>query len=212
MKADTTKKIEKKKRIIETAYQLFSSMGISATAVDDVVKAAGIARGTFYLYFKDKSDLLEQLIFYKSGETMKELLRRAQTELDIRETDLLATVRRFAELYIDFYADHKDVMMVLNKNMTSFLRYFPTFFDEESEALYGDLLDRFEAYGYTRDQANRTVYIVVEMLSAVCADAVIYGEPFSLPELRGTLMDAAVTLIESGVKPRAETLSAGAAV
>ena len=42
MTADTTKKMEKKRRIIETAYQLFQSVGISATAVDDVVKAAGI--------------------------------------------------------------------------------------------------------------------------------------------------------------------------
>ena len=214
MKTETSRKIEKKKRIIETACQLFISMGISATAVDDVVKAAGIARGTFYLYFKDKSDLLEQLIFYKSTEAMKELLRRTQTALAETEsdTDFLSTVRLFVSQYIDFYSDKKDVMMVLSKNMTSFLRYFPSFFDEEAETLYGGLLQRFETYGYTQDAANRTIYIVVEMLSAVCADALIYGRPFSLDELREPLTQAAVTLIERGAAERPAMLPAEKAV
>lgn len=69
------KKLEKKMKIIETAFSLFQQNTVSATAIDDVVKSAGIARGTFYLYFKDKSDLLEQIIMYKSTECMRIMLR-----------------------------------------------------------------------------------------------------------------------------------------
>ena len=199
MDAAKTKKIEKKKKIIETAYQLFKSAGISATAVDDVVKSAGIARGTFYLYFKDKSDLLEQLVFYKSTETMMELLRQAGSELSAGALDFLSMVRRFVEIYIRFYADHKDVMMVLNKNMTSFLRSFPNLFDEEAQAIYDQILGYFIDYGYTEEKANKMIYIVIEMLSAVCADAILYGEPFSLEALREPLSASAVLLIENGV-------------
>ena len=194
-----TKKIEKKKKIIETAYQLFKSAGISATAVDDVVKSAGIARGTFYLYFKDKSDLLEQLVFYKSTETMKELLRQTVSELTDADADFLSQVRRFVELMIRFYADHRDVMMVLNKNMTSFLRSFPNLFDEEAQAMYDALIQKFIAYGYTEEKAHKIIYIVVEMLNSVCADAILYGEPFSLEALREPLSASAVLLIENGV-------------
>ena len=64
MPAAQDKKLEKKRRILENAYQLFKSKNIYNTAVDDIVKASGIARGTFYLYFKDKSDLIEQLLFF----------------------------------------------------------------------------------------------------------------------------------------------------
>lgn len=199
MDAAKTKKIEKKKKIIETAYQLFKNAGISATAVDDVVKAAGIARGTFYLYFKDKSDLLEQLVFYKSTETMKDLLRQTGAELSAGQLDFLSMVRRFVEIYIRFYADHRDVMMVLNKNMTSFLRSFPNFFDEEAQAIYDQILTFFVAYGYSEETANKMIYIVIEMLSSVCADAILYGEPFSLEDLQPSLSASAVLLIENGV-------------
>ena len=37
-----------------------------ATAIDEVVKKAGVAKGTFYLYFHDKYDLLDQIVLYKS--------------------------------------------------------------------------------------------------------------------------------------------------
>ena len=52
------KKLDKKVRLLQSAYALFESKGVSMTAVDDVVKAAGVAKGTFYLYFKDKHDLI----------------------------------------------------------------------------------------------------------------------------------------------------------
>ena len=198
MDATKTKKMEKKRRIIETAYQLFLKMGISATAVDDVVKNAGIARGTFYLYFKDKSDLIEQMVFYKSTETMKTLMYQTQAEIEDDDADFLAMVRCFVDVYIRFYAEHGEIMMVLSKNMTSFLRYFPNFFDEEAQTLYTKILERFIAYGYTEEKANKMIYIVLEMLSAVCADALMYREPFSLPQLRQNVADAAVLLLQSG--------------
>ena len=199
MDAAKTKKIEKKKKIIEAAYQLFRNTGISATAIDDVVKAAGIARGTFYLYFKDKSDLLEQLVFYKSTETMKALLRQTGEELSAGSLDFLSMVRRCVGIYIRFYADHKDVMMVLNKNMTSFLRSFPHLYDEEAQKFYDEIVKHFVAYGYSEEKANKMIYIVIEMLSAVCANAILYGKPFPLEELEAPLSASAVMLIENGV-------------
>ena len=70
----SNKKMEKRMKILESAFSLFLEKSVAATAVDDIVKASGIARGTFYLYFKDKSDLLEQIIMYKSMESIKRLL------------------------------------------------------------------------------------------------------------------------------------------
>ena len=52
------KKSAKRIRMIEEAYNLFVSKGVHATAIDEVVKKAGVAKGTFYLYFhcSDNSD------------------------------------------------------------------------------------------------------------------------------------------------------------
>jgi AcrR family transcriptional regulator len=47
--------------IIASAAKLFREKGLRAVSIDEIAKGAGIAKGTFYLYFKTKDDLLEKL-------------------------------------------------------------------------------------------------------------------------------------------------------
>jgi AcrR family transcriptional regulator len=44
-------------QLIAAAITVFSRKGVSATSVDDIVQAAGVAKGTFYLYFATKDDV-----------------------------------------------------------------------------------------------------------------------------------------------------------
>lgn len=46
-----------KEKIIEVALKVFGKKGFFKTTVDDIAKAAGLAKGTLYLYFKDKESL-----------------------------------------------------------------------------------------------------------------------------------------------------------
>ena len=59
-KVDENKK-KKKEALFNTAYELFTTKGINATAISDIVEKAGVAKGTFYLYFKDKYDIKNNL-------------------------------------------------------------------------------------------------------------------------------------------------------
>ncbi len=47
--------------ILEVARQLFQAKGYEATSVDEIVRTADIAKGTFYYYFKSKEDVLNLL-------------------------------------------------------------------------------------------------------------------------------------------------------
>jgi AcrR family transcriptional regulator len=46
----------RRQELIEAAIAVFSAKGLSAASVDDIVRAAGVAKGTFYLYFATKDD------------------------------------------------------------------------------------------------------------------------------------------------------------
>ncbi|MEN5081691.1 TetR/AcrR family transcriptional regulator [Bosea sp. TWI1241] len=52
---------DKASEIIASAARLFRDKGVKAVSVDEIVQGAGVAKGTFYLYFKTKDDLLEKL-------------------------------------------------------------------------------------------------------------------------------------------------------
>ena len=195
---DENKKIEKKKKIIETAYQLFRSAGISGTAIDDVVKAAGIARGTFYLYFKDKSDLIDQLVMYKSMETLKEMLASARAGmLAVGGGDFFDVVRQTLEMYLDFLERHRDVLLVLHKNISVSMRSASILTDGEIGDLYREVLRQFEAVGFTDVQAEQTIFLVINMIDAVYTDALLYARPFSVQEIRPALVDASMAIFTS---------------
>ena len=76
---ETLSKIEEKKQIkkeklLSSAYTLFIKKGINETSVNDIVNSAGIAKGTFYLYFKDKWDLHETLIITKTKQLFNDAI------------------------------------------------------------------------------------------------------------------------------------------
>ena len=47
-------KNEKLNTLLDTSFKLFTEKGIKHTSIQDIVDNAGVAKGTFYLYFKDK--------------------------------------------------------------------------------------------------------------------------------------------------------------
>ena len=49
---------ERRQELIGAALKVFASTGVAATSVDDIVRAAGVAKGTFYLYFDTKDDIV----------------------------------------------------------------------------------------------------------------------------------------------------------
>lgn len=56
------KKAERKQELLNTAYELFLSKGYDAVSVEEIITKAGIAKGTYYYYFKSKEETLEEVI------------------------------------------------------------------------------------------------------------------------------------------------------
>ncbi|HTW15595.1 MAG TPA: TetR/AcrR family transcriptional regulator [Nocardioides sp.] len=75
--------------LLESGLDLFRSKGYAATTVDDIAKAAGTTRVTFYAYFPSRGDLMRALI----DERLNEVLDRVRSP-ENRSTadDLVATV------------------------------------------------------------------------------------------------------------------------
>ena len=59
---DKDKKKFKQMKLLEEGFKLFTKNGIKETSVQDIAHNAKVAKGTFYLYFKDKYELRDILI------------------------------------------------------------------------------------------------------------------------------------------------------
>lgn len=49
-------------QILEAARERFTNQGVSNTTVDDIARAAGVAKGTVYLYYKSKDEMLRLIV------------------------------------------------------------------------------------------------------------------------------------------------------
>ena len=70
-------KQEKERKLLNTALHLFTEKGIKKTSIQDIVHEAGIAKGTFYLYFKDKYELQDVLLAKTSHEFFANACKKA---------------------------------------------------------------------------------------------------------------------------------------
>lgn len=51
----------RREELMDAAQALFLGKGFNETSVDEIVKGAGVAKGTYYVYFKTKDDVLAAL-------------------------------------------------------------------------------------------------------------------------------------------------------
>ena len=79
-------KEEKRERLLASATALFAEKNFNNTSISDIVNKARVAKGTFYLYFKDKYDIRNQIVQEIStdlfDEAMKELKKHPEIALE----------------------------------------------------------------------------------------------------------------------------------
>jgi AcrR family transcriptional regulator len=87
----------KRRQIVEGARQIFLAQGFDAASMNDIARAAGVSKGTLYVYFDNKEELFEAIVH-------QECLVHAETafNLDATDHDVEAVLRRLGTAYMEF--------------------------------------------------------------------------------------------------------------
>jgi TetR/AcrR family fatty acid metabolism transcriptional regulator len=119
-------KKEKKNRIIEAAVKVFAEKGFYLAKVSDVAKAANVADGTIYLYFKNKDDLLINLFEQK----MELILQRFKAYLkDI--IDPVEKLHRFVDFYFILIKEDKDLADVFQVELRQSAKFLKDYHNQK---------------------------------------------------------------------------------
>ena len=97
-------------RVLEAAEQVFADVGYHDASIVKITEAAGVAQGTFYLYFESKKQVFDELVRdlnRRVRHAMKEGSSRGGTRL---ESELLG----FAA-YFRFTAEHKALYRIIRQ-------------------------------------------------------------------------------------------------
>lgn len=108
-KVDQNKK-QKRDSLLDAAFSLFMENGFHKTSISDIVNQAGVAKGTFYLYFTDKYDIRNKLISHKAAQVFLAAYHEMQKEeLSSFEDQIIFIIER---ILLQFQKDHSLVFFI----------------------------------------------------------------------------------------------------
>ncbi len=176
------KKEEKRNRLLDAANTLFIEKGVSSTTIADICNMANIAKGTFYLYYKDKEDILRALtkrislaILKMSYETVKNVQGSFEDKIVL-----------MANYLLDLYKNDPDLLTVMKKDFI-----WPISEEEfltTSDETLADMRENIEEYAkqslLTERQILIRIYSLISMLCSISYSSVIDKFPDTIDALK----------------------------
>lgn len=197
MKKLELNKRQKKEALLNTAFELFTSKGINKTSISDIVNSAGVAKGTFYLYFKDKYDIRNHLISKKA----EQIFLAADNALDTEKiTEIEDQIIFLIDHILNQLTKNPTLLTFITKNLSwgvfksallgnaDTLEMVP---DRDNITIHDEDFNFLDVYRHLIQNSNRTftepeimLFMIIELTSATCYSAILYEEPVPIDVLK----------------------------
>ncbi len=198
-------KRKKRDSLLANAFELFTQKGITDTTISDIVERAGVAKGTFYLYFKDKYDLRDLLIRSKAEQILSksyQAIEAARQEnpgtLDTLEEQVLF----FADNILSQLTQDRILLRFISKNLSwALLKHDITTLETpgtEGTLTVGDQLKRYfyeSAVQYQNPEV--LLYMITEFVSSTCYSSILDSVPLPIEELKPFILSSVRAIMRS---------------
>jgi len=133
-----------REKLLQAAEAEFGERGFPDASIASITQRAGVALGTFYVYFDSKEEIFRALVSY-----MGDLTRQWISERVAESPDRLTAERRGVEAFIEFVRSHRNLYRVVSMAQfvaeDAFRDYYQVFADA-----YRDNLERAAGNGEIR--------------------------------------------------------------
>lgn len=183
-------KKDKKEILMNSATNLFKTKGIYSTTVSDIVKDAGIAKGTFYLYFRDKDEVVNAVIMKEANILLNKAIEESKT---LENAKLSEKIVFIADHVIDVFLKNKSDLEIIRKNLYKGL--FSK--DENGITLFSKAVDEFISYNKSenKEKIQKKLYIIIEMVGGVCYNSIYNNMPYDIFDIKEELFEAIGSIV-----------------
>lgn len=182
-------KEEKENRLLNTAFKLFTEKGIKDTSIQEIVDNASVAKGTFYLYFKDKYEIRDVLIVKKSQKLFSDALKSLNKNYITNFSDSIIYIINYVineltknPLLLRFIS--KDLSWgVFNKTVLNLYKKE----DDEEITLYDLFIKGVEENNIKMQNPEVILFMIIELVGSTCFNSILYKEPLPIEEYKPIL-------------------------
>ncbi len=190
-KVEKNKK-QKEKSLYAAAYDLFTTKGIHDTAISDIVKKAGVAKGTFYLYFKDKYDILDKIILDKSSQVLSEAITETKNQ---GFTEFERELLYFINYIIEYFKKDRLMLKLIYKNLSwgVFKKAYRDY--EEIQEIYLMFERGYKNTSLPNEYIEKVLFMIMELTGSICYSSIILNEPDNIDEMKPILFNTIKKII-----------------
>lgn len=181
-------KEEKKQSLLSAAFSLFTQKGVSKTSVDEIARQANVAKGTFYLYFQDKTQLLQELVLRISTRVLDEAYRYVQQHDTGSFTE---NVILLMDYVIEYFKRNKLCLRLIERNFSwpMVAQQLTARTDPLWMALCHDLETSPLAHQRQPEDVFKLIFVITEMCGATCYSSIIEGKPDTIDNMKPILYE-----------------------
>ena len=188
------KKQEKENKLLISAYKLFTEKGINTTSIQDIVDDAGVAKGTFYLYFKDKYDLQNKLIIKKSQLLFKEALDKLNKNVIINFEDQLIFV---IDYIINTVSHDKTLINFIEKDLSlGVYSEVNEIMNNNKTGIKGIFIKGLKKHNIKLKNPDVTLFMIIELTSSTIFTSITKNKPLKIEEYKPYLYSAIRRIIK----------------
>jgi len=108
----------RRRQIIEAAYAVFAEHGYHNAGITEIMQQAQLGRGTFYLYFDNKRDILDGVIDYIIGRILEAVAADMTLDAAQGKVGLEQLIRKIADNLFALLDEHPDLTAAVVRNGT----------------------------------------------------------------------------------------------
>jgi TetR/AcrR family transcriptional regulator, fatty acid metabolism regulator protein len=192
---------DKRDALLRAAIDTFAARGYYNSQVADIARAAGLAAGTVYLYFRSKDDLLISIF----ERTMTEAIAEGRRGIEPLP-DATARLRSIARLHLDRLGRDRALAIVFQielRQSTKFMERFSTTQLREYLGIIRDVIAEGQTAGTFRKDLNPTfaAKLLFGMLDEMATNWVLSKRKYSLVSEAESIADLFIAGVQHHAQP-----------
>ena len=186
-KVDDNKQ-QKLNALLNAAYDLFTTQSVEKTTIAEISKAADVAKGTFYLYFKDKYEIRNRLISHESSKLFKDAVAALEKESSTAsEEPAFEEKMIFIINYIvDVLEGNHSLLTFISKNLSwGVFKEALTTNVASNDINFKDIYyEMLSTSGLSIEEPEILLFLVVELVGSTCYSSILYNEPANIGRIK----------------------------
>lgn len=173
-----------KKSIHDSALRLFMEKGFDDTSINQIMRDAQLAKGTFYVYYKDKATLIEEVMITENIAVLEALIQKA---FDHSIQHQIPWLHAFISLLIKHHREHPQILRLISHSVHKLpTETMKQMMCDNTYRLH-EFMQTFQQEGEDMHTVMNRFFLILEIAGIVSYNAIYFQHPDNMDQVQDLL-------------------------